>query len=101
MATAVISETLNTTAPKYSGWEGFNPGLWQREINVRNFIQQNYKPYEGDHAFLAPATERTKKIWKILTDFLWRSARRGYSISLRFPAPSRRMLQGTSIEIMK
>jgi formate C-acetyltransferase len=44
-------------------WEGFGSGLWQKEINVRYFIQRNYTPYEGDAAFLAPATERTRKIW--------------------------------------
>jgi formate C-acetyltransferase len=46
-----------------SAWQGFNGGLWQREINVRDFIQQNVEPYEGDEAFLAPATKRTLGIW--------------------------------------
>ena len=46
---------------KVAQWEGFNIGLWQNEINVRDFIQQNYTPYEGNESFLAPATERTKK----------------------------------------
>src|SRR6201997_1586477 len=45
-------------------WRGFKPGLWQRDINVRWFLQQNYTPYDGDGSFLAPATERTKRIWK-------------------------------------
>lgn len=44
-------------------WEGFRTGLWQKEINVRDFIQQNYTPYEGDASFLAHATARTKKLW--------------------------------------
>src|SRR6476646_6340201 len=47
-------------------WRGFKPGLWQRDVNVRWFLQQNYTPYDGDGAFLAPATERTKGIWKKL-----------------------------------
>jgi formate C-acetyltransferase len=47
-------------------WRGFKPGLWQRDINVRWFLQQHYTPYEGDDKFLAPATERTKNIWKKL-----------------------------------
>src|SRR6187551_1881528 len=47
-------------------WDGFNTGLWQKEINVRDFIQQNYTPYDGDASFLAPATLRTKGIWKKL-----------------------------------
>jgi formate C-acetyltransferase len=49
-------------------WRGFKPGLWQRDINVRWFLQNNYTPYEGDDSFLAPATERTKRIWKKLED---------------------------------
>src|SRR5262245_9428954 len=49
-------------------WQGFKPGLWQREINVRDFIQQNYESYDGDESFLAPATERTKNIWNRLMD---------------------------------
>src|SRR6201997_1424365 len=49
-------------------WRGFKPGLWQRDINVRWFLQQNYTPYDGDDSFLAPATERTKRIWKKLED---------------------------------
>src|SRR4051812_3286161 len=47
-------------------WRGFKPGLWQRDVNVRWFMQQNYTPYDGDEAFLAPPTERTRGIWKKL-----------------------------------
>ena len=43
-----------------SPWRGFRTGLWQKEINVRDFIQQNYEPYHGDESFLAEATERTR-----------------------------------------
>jgi formate C-acetyltransferase len=49
-------------------WRGFKPGLWQRDINVRWFLQNNYTLFEGDASFLAPATERTKRIWKKLED---------------------------------
>jgi formate C-acetyltransferase len=55
-----------TTTPQTavsSPWEGFNGALWQREINVRAFIQLNYTPYDGDSAFLAPATDRTRALW--------------------------------------
>lgn len=54
-------------APETSPWQGFQPGLWQREIDVRDFIQQNYTPYEGDESFLRPATERTQRLWGKLT----------------------------------
>ena len=48
---------------KYSEWNGFNTGKWEKEINVRDFIQKNYTPYEGDAKFLAGPTEKTKKLW--------------------------------------
>ena len=44
-------------------WNGFVSGEWQREINVRDFIQKNYTPYEGDESFLEGATDATKKLW--------------------------------------
>jgi formate C-acetyltransferase len=59
------------------GWEGFNPGFWQNEIDVRDFIQQNYEPYDGDESFLAPATERTTKIWNQLNQLFVEERRKG------------------------
>ncbi len=44
-------------------WKEFKPGKWQTVINVRDFIQHNYLPYEGNSEFLAPATSRTSKLW--------------------------------------
>ena len=52
----------------YKEWENFNPGIWTREINVRDFIQKNYTPYEGDDSFLANATDSTKTLWKQVMD---------------------------------
>ena len=52
----------------YQGWEGFTTGKWSEEVNVRDFIQKNYTPYEGDDSFLAGATEATKKLWNIILD---------------------------------
>lgn len=49
-------------------WNGFKGDLWQREINVRDFIQCNYTPYEGDESFLVKSTENTKKVWDKLTE---------------------------------
>lgn len=48
---------------KFEEWKGFNEGKWEKEINVRNFIQLNYTPYEGNDEFLANPTENTKKLW--------------------------------------
>ena len=45
-------------------WQGFILGDWASEVDVRNFIQRNYTPYEGDDAFLADVTEKTKKLWE-------------------------------------
>src|SRR3974390_118584 len=60
-----------------AAWAGFQPGLWQSEINVRDFIQQNYEPYEGDESFLAPATERTKNIWARLSQLFVEERKKG------------------------
>ena len=46
----------------HENWNGFKGGVWQDEINVRNFIQENYKEYTGDETFLAKSTERTDKL---------------------------------------
>src|SRR5262245_40094008 len=58
-------------------WEGFHGGLWQSQINVRDFIQQNYTEYLGDDSFLAPATERTKRIWAPLNELFLEERRKG------------------------
>lgn len=49
---------------KSPAWEGFRSGEWRHLINVRNFIQRNYTPYEGDDAFLTGTTERTARVWE-------------------------------------
>ncbi|AVP65774.1 MULTISPECIES: formate C-acetyltransferase [Clostridium] len=48
----------------YDSWEKFNKGLWENNINVREFIQDNYTPYYGDHTFLKDPTKKTKDLWK-------------------------------------
>jgi formate C-acetyltransferase len=60
-----------------SSWEGFRGALWQKEINVRAFIQLNYTPYDGNENFLAPATARTKKIWDTLTKLFVEERKKG------------------------
>lgn len=45
------------------GWEGFKLGRWCNAVNVRDFIQRNYTPYEGDESFLAGPTNNTEKLW--------------------------------------
>jgi len=58
-------------------WQGFNGGLWASQINVRDFIQQNYLPYHSDESFLAPPTNRTKKIWSRLNELFLEERRKG------------------------
>jgi formate C-acetyltransferase len=61
------------TAP----WQGFRTGLWQTEINVRDFIQQNYEPYDGEASFLAPATSRTEGLWNKLKELFVEERKKG------------------------
>lgn len=55
---------------EFMQWENFNPGVWQEEINVRDFIQRNYAPYHGDESFLSGATQRTVNLNGKLTELL-------------------------------
>ncbi len=48
---------------KFEQWNNFKTGSWENEVNVRDFIQKNYTPYEGDSSFLAGSTEKTQKLW--------------------------------------
>ena len=73
VTTAPATNSAEATSP----WRGFRTGLWQKEINVRDFIQQNYEPYDGDDRFLAPATARTQKIWKTLETLFVEERKKG------------------------
>lgn len=53
---------------KHESWAGFKGDVWRREINVRDFIQNNYTPYSGDETFLKPSSEKTRKVWNKLTE---------------------------------
>lgn len=52
----------------YEGWNGFKGRLWKEEVNVRDFIQNNYTPYNGDSSFLEGPTEATDKLWSKLQE---------------------------------
>ena len=51
---------------EFKQWDGFEGRIWKEEINTRDFIQNNYTPYDGDQSFLAGPTEATDKLWKEL-----------------------------------
>ncbi len=63
--------------PDRTPWRGFRTGIWQKEIDVRDFIQQNYTPYEGGEAFLKPVTARTRGIWDKLQPLFVEERRKG------------------------
>ena len=60
-ASATAEDTISRDA-----WEGFATGPWTDDIDVRDFIQRNYTPYDGDASFLADATEKTLRLWDTL-----------------------------------
>jgi formate C-acetyltransferase len=72
---AVLSskETKTSSDP----WRDFAGGSWQHHVDVRDFIQKNYTPYEGDESFLAGPTERTRKIWEKLLPMLAEEREKG------------------------
>src|SRR6185436_20930205 len=76
MVTETTAAEAAAAAPR-DPWRKFEVGLWNKEIDVRNFIQQNYTPYEADESFLAPATERTKKIWARLNELFIEERKKG------------------------
>ena len=62
---------------KSPAWDGFRSGEWRHLINVRNFIQRNYTPYEGDDAFLTGTTERTNRVWEKCSDLIVEEVKKG------------------------
>ena len=52
----------------FKQWDGFEGRMWKEEVNTRDFIQHNYKPYDGDSSFLEGPTEATDKLWGVLQD---------------------------------
>jgi len=74
MSTTVLEPKTTTTSRSRPDFE---KGLWTKEIDVREFIQQNYSPYYGDESFLSGPTKRTTAIWKKLTDLFVEERRKG------------------------
>ena len=67
-------------------WEQFKGQVWKKEINVRDFIQNNYTPYDGDDSFLVPSTDKTKKVWDKLSEMFKIEREKGvYDAETRLP----------------
>ena len=63
-------------------WRGFSEGYWRSEIDVREFIQLNYTPYEGDESFLEGPTENTKKLWEKVSALLQEEHKKGGTLDV-------------------
>src|SRR4051794_27226276 len=66
----------------------FAPGAWQDEIDVRDFVQRNYRPYDGDAAFLAGPTERTLAVWDRLAGLMEAEQARGGVLDVDAATPA-------------
>ena len=76
MSTTILYPEIKADA-KSGSRDPLVPGLWTKEINVRNFIQNNFEPYFGDGSFLAGPTKRTLGIWKKMTDLFVEERKKG------------------------
>ncbi|MEM9807638.1 MAG: pyruvate formate lyase family protein, partial [Cyanobacteria bacterium P01_D01_bin.56] len=83
---STVSQKEQTTAPKeltpvsaqpVQPWRSFSTGGWVDEINVRDFIQKNYSPYDGDGGFLAGISDRTQQLWQKVTVLMQLERERG------------------------
>ena len=81
-------ETNTAVDVTTKAWEGFIPGNWTENIDVRDFIQKNYTPYEGDASFLAGPTDKTLRVWNTLesTYLSEERKRRIYDVDTKIPA---------------
>jgi formate C-acetyltransferase len=82
----VISTVQQTRRP--AAWNGFAAGPWTETIDVRDFIQRNYRPYEDDGAFLAGPTERTRALWARLAGLMREERARGGVLDADAATPS-------------
>ncbi|MEU6538180.1 formate C-acetyltransferase [Streptomyces sp. NPDC047000] len=85
--TPAAAERATDTPTTEDAWEGFRGGLWRDAVDVRDFVQNNYSPYEGDSTFLAGPTERTTKVWNKLLGMFPTEIERGvYDVDTKTPS---------------
>jgi formate C-acetyltransferase len=80
--------TLEQPTRSEVAWRGFVPGQWQTEIAVRDFIALNFTPYAGDGSFLVGPTERTRAVWRELSELMAEERRRGGILDVDVHTPS-------------
>ena len=71
-----------------SEWTGFVGGKWEEEVNVRDFIQKNYTPYEGDDSFLCGPTDATNKLWAQVMELSKEEREKGGVLDMDTKIPS-------------
>ncbi|WP_055696670.1 MULTISPECIES: formate C-acetyltransferase [Streptomyces] len=82
-----MTATPAETTVNGEAWDGFKGGLWRDAIDVRDFVQQNYTPYEGDDSFLAGPTERTTQVWQKLLSMFPTEIERGiHDVDVKTPS---------------
>jgi formate C-acetyltransferase len=84
----MTATTISPPDATAAAWHGFTPGPWQERIDVRDFIQRNYAPYEGDAEFLAGPTERTLALWERLSELMRLERERGGVLDVDAARPS-------------
>ncbi len=82
------SASAERSSTREDAWEGFAKGPWVDTIDVRDFIQRNYTPYEGDASFLAKATEKTLGLWQALEDDYLKEERKVRILDVDVDTPS-------------
>ncbi len=80
--------TGNTDGAHVAAWQDFAPGPWQQGVDVRDFIQRNYTPYDGDHHFLAGPTERTRTLWGKVLELIKQEHAAGGPLDFDVDTPS-------------
>ncbi|WP_075184842.1 formate C-acetyltransferase [Teredinibacter haidensis] len=82
-------DTANSIdVPLANPWENFAPGNWQENVDVRDFIQQNYQPYQGDDSFLSGPTYRTEQLWKETLELLKAEQEKGGPLDFDVDTPA-------------
>ena len=72
----------------FKEWEGFKKGSWQTRIDVRDFIQLNYTPYEGDETFLVGPSKKTQKLWDEVQELFKKETEKGGVLDADTKTPS-------------
>ena len=76
------TQEMHGMGTQADAWDGFAGGIWQNEVDVRDFIQRNYTPYEGDESFLVGPTQRTTDLWNNVLSLLEEERKRGGALDM-------------------